>query len=305
MLIAKNNIFDLPKELATSDSAGVIVVSFGFEKSVTFGGGTKRGPEAIISASHQVELFDEELWQETYKKVAIATVAPVKPEKNISDAKKQITKIIGDILRLKRLPITLGGEHSITPFIIEEYKKHFGDFSILQFDAHADLRDGYLGQKYSHAAAMRRCLDLPGINLVQIGIRSISNENDELAFWKRSQARIKTFWAKDKVCEKRKIHTNCAHANLRIKEIIKNLKDEVYLTFDVDAFDSSIMPSTGTPEPGGLDWYEVLDILRAVAKNKKIIGADFVELSPIKNLPAPDFLVAKLIYKFIGYTFIK
>ena len=185
----------------------------------------------------------------------------------------------------------MGGEHSITPFIVEAYKNAgYRDFSILQFDAHADLRDGYLGKKYSHAAAMRRCLDLPGINLVQIGIRSISNENDELNFWEKNQTRIKTFWAKDK-------------NNWQIDEIIKYLGNKVYLSFDVDVFDSGIMPATGTPEPGGLNWYEVLDILRAVCAKKKIIGADFVELAPIKNFHAPDFMVAKLIYKTIGYIF--
>ncbi|MBU3901480.1 arginase family protein, partial [Patescibacteria group bacterium] len=168
--------------------------------------------------------------------------------------------------------------------------KHFDDFSILQFDAHADLRNEYLDQKYSHACAMRRCLDFPGINLVQAGIRSIANEEDELNFWQENRCRIKTFWAKDK-------------KSWKTDEIIGALKEKVYVTFDVDAFDSGLMPSTGTPEPGGLDWYETLDILRAVCAKRQIIGADFVELSPIKNLSAPDFLVAKLIYKTIGYIF--
>jgi len=135
---------------------------------------------------------------------------------------------------------------------------------------------------------MRRCLDNEGVNLVQVGIRNISNENDELVFWEANKDRIKTFWAKDK-------------KNWKLSEIMGSLRENVYLTFDVDAFDSSIMPSTGTPEPGGLDWYEVMDILREVAKTKNIIGMDFVELAPIKTLPAPDFLVAKMIYKTIGY----
>lgn len=273
--------------------AQAVIVPFGFEATTTFGKGTKNGPQAIIKASGQVELFDEELWQETYKKVVIATKPGIKPAKNTTQAKKQLGEEITKILQLKKLPITLGGEHSITPFIIEAYKKSgFGDFSILQFDAHADLRDGYLGEKCSHAAAMRRCLDFSGTNLVQIGIRNISNENDELVFWKKNQKRIKTFWAKDK-------------KKWPIDEIVKALKKDVYISFDVDVFDSSVMPSTGTPEPGGLDWYEVLAILRAVCRQKNIIGADFVELAPIANFHAPDFLIAKLIYKTIGYIYKK
>lgn len=257
---------------------------FGFEATTTYGDGADKGPRAIIEASGQVELFDEELWQETYKKVNIVTA---KEPKNL----KSLEETIGKALKEKRLPITLGGEHSLTPFIINAYKNNgWKNFSILQFDAHADLRDGYLGKKYSHAAAMRRSLDNPGINLVQVGIRNISNENDELVFWGKNQARVKTFWAKNK-------------AAWKIDNMINALKENVYITFDVDAFDSSLMPSTGTPEPGGLDWYEALNILRAVCTQKKIIGADFVELAPIKNFHAPDFLVAKLIYKFIGYTF--
>lgn len=280
------NFLDIPQDLK---KAQIFIVSFGFEATTTFGAGAAQGPEAIIRASSQVELFDEELWQETYKKIGIATLKTEKPAKTIAGAKKQIAKIVLPILENKKFPIILGGEHSITPFILEAYKKAgYKDFSILQFDAHADLRDGYLGQKYSHAAAMRRSLYSLGINLVQIGIRNISDENDELNFWKKSQHRIKTFWAKDK-------------KSWKIEEILGELKEKVYLTFDVDVFDSSLMPSTGTPEPGGLDWYEVLEILRAVCQKKKIIGADFVELAPIKNLHAPDFLVAKLIYKFLGY----
>ena len=158
------NFLDIEEK--PSAKAQVVIVPFGFEATTCYGKGTKNGPNAIIKASAHVEFFDEELWQETYKKVNITTTASVKPAKNVGAAKKQIAKIIGEILRAKKLPIILGGEHSITPFIIEEYKKHFDDFSILQFDAHADLRNEYLDQKYSHACAMRRCLDFPGINFI-------------------------------------------------------------------------------------------------------------------------------------------
>ena len=283
-----NNFLDIPQD---EKRAQIIIAPFGFEATTTFGRGAAKGPEAILKASSQVELFDEELWQETYKKINIATLKTEKPAKTVEGAKKQIGKIILPILKEKKMPIVLGGEHSITPFIIEAYQNAgYKDFSILQFDAHADLRDGYLGQKYSHAAAMRRSLDFVDLNLTQIGIRNISNENDELIFWENNQKRIKTFWAKDK-------------KDWRIDEILGSLKENVYLTFDVDAFDCSLMPSTGTPEPGGIFWDEILNILRPVCQKKNIIGADFVELAPIKNLHAPDFLVAKLIYKTIGYIF--
>ena len=142
---SRNNFLDI--ERVVFADADVIVVPFGFEASVSYGHGTAKGPSAIISASAQVELFDEELWQETYKKTGITTLAPPKPAKSVDAAKKQLGKIISEILTSGKLPITLGGEHSITPFIVEAYKKAgFGDFSILQFDAHADLRDGYLGK---------------------------------------------------------------------------------------------------------------------------------------------------------------
>ncbi len=287
----RDNLFYLPKKFSSIENSKVVAVLFGFEKSVTYGRGTSRGPAAIVRASQQVELFDEELWQKTFR-IGIATLQKIKQAKSFGGARKQIQRIIKEILASKRWPLVLGGEHSVTPFIIESYKRAgYQNFSILQFDAHADLRDAYLGQKYSHASAMRRCLDFADINLVQVGIRNISDENNELDFWKVNRPRIKTFWAKD--AEKWKI------AN-----ILKSLKKNVYLTFDVDAFDPVIMPSTGTPEPGGLQWYQVLKIIKEVARKRNIIGADVVELMPIAGFFAPDFLVAKLVYKIIGYKFL-
>ena len=287
MTMAVKNFLDIPN--VSFKEAQVIIVPFGFEATTTYGLGSKKGPVAIINASSQVEFFDEELWQETYKKIKINTWKSLKVPKSFAAVDKKISYIIDKILREKKLPIILGGEHSVTPFIVKEFKKFYPSFSVLQFDAHADLRDGYLGQKYSHAAAMRRSLDNSGIDLVQVGIRNISNENDELNFWKKNQKRIKTFWAKDM-------------ADWKIDEIVNSLGKNVYLTFDVDAFDSSLMPSTGTPEPGGLNWYQATEILKAVGAKKKIIGADVVELAPIKGFSAPDFLATKLVYKIIGYS---
>ena len=284
--MTSRNFLDIPT--VSFEKAEVVVVPFSFERTTSYGQGTKRGPKAIIKASSQVELFDEELWQETYKKIKITTLKEKRPSADVSAARKKIGVVIDQVLSKRKLPIILGGEHNITSFVLPVYKKYFKNLSLLQFDAHADLRDGYLNEKYSHAAAMRRCLDLKEVNLVQIGIRSISNENNELIFWQQNQGRIKTFWAKDM-------------AKWKMKDIIDSLHKNVYLTFDLDAFDSSLMPSTGTPEPGGLQWYQAMEILKNVSEKKKIVGADVVELAPIKGFYAPDFLAAKLVYKIIGY----
>lgn len=273
--------------------ARVCIVPFGFEATTTYGQGTAEGPMALIKASHQVEIFDEELWQSTSRKVKIVTLDLKNPDENFIKAEKRLREILAEILKNKKIPVVFGGEHSLTPMVVKTYQEHgFKSFSVLQFDAHADLRNGYLGQKNSHASAMRRVLDFPGTDLVQVGIRNISDENDELNFWKKNQKKIKTFWAKDK-------------KSWEVSEMIKSLKKDVYLTFDVDVFDSSLMPSTGTPEPGGLNWFEVVSILREACQNKNIIGADFVELAPIAGFHAPDFLAAKLVYKTIGYIFNK
>ena len=268
--------------------ADVVIVPFGLEKTVTFGRGTSLGPRRIIEVSPNLEYFDEELEKDINKEVKIFTLAEPKIEPNHERAIIQLQKIIDEIYKLNKFPLVLGGEHSLTLGPMKSALKKYDKITILQFDAHADLRDGYLSQKYSHAAAMRRCLDLKGIKLVQIGIRNISNENNELIFWQQNQDRIKTFWAKDM-------------AKWKMKDIINSLHKNVYLTFDLDAFDSSLMPSTGTPEPGGLQWYQAMEILKNVSEKKKIVGADVVELAPIKGFSAPDFLAAKLVYKIIGY----
>lgn len=299
MKTVNKKFLDLPA--VSFGEAQAVVVPFGFEATTSYGHGAKKGPAAIIEASSQVELFDEELWLEIYKEVKITTAKIAQPAKSFAAAKKQIGGIVGEILAAGKLPVTLGGEHSITPFIIGAYKNAgYNDFSILQFDAHGDLRAQYLEEKYSHACAMRRCLDLgDDISLTQVGIRSVSIDDDQLGFWEKNQGRIKTFWAHTKSANS----CESAHVNFNTRDILKSLKKDVYITFDVDTFDSGIMPATGTPEPGGLLWYEALDVLRAVCRARKIIGADFVELSPIKGITAPDFMMAKLIYKMIGYIF--
>ena len=267
-----------------------IVIPFGLEKTVSYGGGTKNGPKEIIKASHQVELYDEELNCEPYKVIGVKTIKPFKINKNINKALKQISLLNQKSIEKNLFPLTLGGEHSITSGCIEPFVKNYKNLTILQIDAHADLRNSYNNQKYSHASAMRRCLDFKNVNLVSIGIRNISKE--EIPFLKKNTSRIKIFWAKDQ-----------KKWNLKyFKKLIKN--KNVYLTFDVDGLDSSIMPATGTPEPGGLFWYESLNLIKTAFKNANIIGADINELAPIKGFNSYNFLVAKLAYKILTYKFL-
>ena len=266
-----------------------VVIPFGLEKTVSYGGGTKNGPKEIIKASHQVELYDEELNCEPFKGIGVKTIKPFKINKNINKALKQISLLNQKSIEKNLFPLTLGGEHSITAGCIEPFVKSYKNVTILQFDAHADLRNSYNNQKYSHASAMRRCLDFKNVDLISIGIRNISKE--EMPFLKKNDSRIKIFWAKDK-----------KKWNLKyFKRLIKN--KNVYLTFDVDGLDSSIMPATGTPEPGGLFWYETLSLIKTTFKNANVIGADINELAPIKGFNSYNFLVAKLAYKILTYKF--
>ena len=268
----------------------VVVVPFGLEKTVSYGGGTKNGPKEIIKASHQVELYDEEFNCEPHKKIGIKTLKPFKINKNIKKALHNISKINQEILDKNLFPITFGGEHSITPGCIYPFTKKFKDICLLHFDAHADLRESYNGEKFSHASAIRRCLDYSNVSVISFGIRNISQS--EIPFLKKNSSRIDIFWAKDK-----------SKWNLtKFKKLIKN--KTVYLTFDVDGLDSSIMPATGTPEPGGLLWDETLNIIKIAAKNSKIVGADINELAPIKGFNSYNFLVAKLAYKILSYKFL-
>ena len=267
----------------------VVVVPFGLEKTVSYGGGTSKGPKEIIKASHQVELFDEDLNKEPYKYIGIKTLAPFSIKKNIVDALKQIENINKNILNQNKFPLVLGGEHSLTPGAIRPFVKKFGKICLLHFDAHADLRNNYNGNKFSHASAIRRCLDNKNVSVISFGIRNISAS--EIPFLKKNKKRIKIFWAKDK-----------SNWNISLfKKMIKNKK--IYLTFDVDGLDSSVMPATGTPEPGGLFWNETIKIIKIASQHSSIEGADINELSPIKGFNSYNFLAAKLAYKIISYSF--
>ena len=284
----KNGFLGIDNEVDFKEK--VVVVPFGLEKTVSYGGGTRNGPKEIIKASHQVELYDEELNCEPYKKIGIKTLKPFKINKDIKKALKKMSDINKEILDKNLFPITFGGEHSITPGCIAPFVKKHKNICLLHFDAHADLRESYNGEKFSHASAIKRCLDYKNVSIISFGIRNISKS--EITFLKKNASRINIFWAKDK-------------KNWNLQKFKKMIKGKtVYLTFDVDGLDSSIMPATGTPEPGGLLWDETLNIIKIAAKNSNIVGADINELSPIKGFNSYNFLVAKLAYKILSYKFL-
>ena len=284
----KNGFLGIDNEVDFKEQ--VVVVPFGLEKTVSYGGGTRNGPKEIIKASHQVELYDEELNCEPYKKIGIKTLKPFKINKDIKKALKKMSDINKEILDKNLFPITFGGEHSITPGCIAPFVKKHRNICLLHFDAHADLRESYNGEKFSHASAIKRCLDYKNVSIISFGIRNISKS--EIPFLKKNASRINIFWAKDK-------------KNWNLQKFKKMIKGKtVYVTFDVDGLDSSIMPATGTPEPGGLLWDETLNIIKIAAKNSNIVGADINELSPIKGFNSYNFLVAKLAYKILSYKFL-
>ena len=267
----------------------VIVVPFGLEKSVSYGGGTKKGPLEIIKASHQVELYDEDLNKEPYKTIGIKTLKPFVIKKSLKAAIEQLAQINKKIISKNKFPLVLGGEHSITPGSIKPFTKKYKKLTIVHFDAHADLREKYNGEKFSHACAIKRCLDFKNVNVISFGIRNLSAS--EIKFYNNNRDRIEIFWAKDK----------SSWDKNKIKE--KILNKNIYITFDVDSFDSGIMPATGTPEPGGLFWDDVIPMIKNICKNSNVVGADINELAPIKNFDSYNFLVAKLAYKILSYTF--
>ena len=268
--------------------AKVVVIPFGLEASVSYGSGTAKGPQAILEASHQLELFDEELWRAPYLDYGVATLPAPTIRKPLSAALDQLEEIVAGVLDAGRFPFTLGGEHSLTAGAIRPFAKRYPDLVVLQFDAHADLRDGYLGETYSHAAAMRRVLDHKSVSLVSVGIRAISEP--EARFIEENRDRVHIHWAH-------------AQASWDIEKIVAPLAGRpVYVTFDIDALDGAIMPATGTPTPGGLNYLQSLAILRRAAEVSNIVGADLVELAPMPGFHACDFLTAQLAYKMLSYA---
>lgn len=287
-----HNFLGLDEQGSDFERAKVVILPVPYEATTSYGGGTGGGPGAIIESSRYIELYDQELDRDPYE-VGICTL----PQLELTGAGP--AEAIGELRRaydeLRRAApdkfvIMLGGEHSVSSAPILHWADAFSGkrrLSVLQFDAHTDLRTEYEGSPYSHAAVMFRVIDR--INLVSVGIRALTREERELG---RSRDNIHIFLADD-------IHSSESWMD----DVIAQLSDDVYISFDVDCFDPSLVPSTGTPEPGGLQWYPVLKLLRRVFRERNVVALDVVELAPTPGLNAPDFLVAKLIYKMIGYKF--
>jgi len=278
-------------DAADPASARAIVIPFGLEASVSYGGGTAAGPQAILAASQQLELYDDELGREPYLEYGAAAIRETEIARPIKAALDQLAGTVETVLAAGKFPFVLGGEHSLTAGAIRPFAARHKDLVVLQFDAHADLRDGYLGEHFSHASAMRRVLDHPGVSLVSVGIRAVSTP--EVEFYDANRDRITIHWAKDQ-------------ERWNVEEIVKPLAGRpVYVTFDIDALDAAIMPATGTPTPGGLGYWQALAILRRACAVGEVVGADLVEFAPIKGFHAYDFTAAAIAYKMLSYALAK
>lgn len=285
------NFLAIEDKYSNYKDSKVVILPVPYEATTSYGKGTAKGPEGIYKASHYVELFDEELNREFCfeKGNGIASLYPVKIHG--LKGKKALDVIYKDVLKLiqdKKFVVTLGGEHSISTAPIKAHFDFYKDLSILHFDAHSDLRDEYGGTKYSHASFCARVAEFTK-DITQVGIRAQCKE--EYDFIKKNK--IKTFYAY--------AIRNGLHGKNWQDKVVKGLKKNVYITFDVDYFDPSIMPSTGTCEPLGFYWEETMILLRKLGKVRNIVGFDVVELAPKKGSPYPDFLAAKLIYKMLNY----
>lgn len=257
------------------------IIPVPYEKSVSYGTGTAQGPSAILESSQQLELFDGISIPAEH---GICTHPAIDCDGNPEEVLQRITKAVTGVLKLEKIPVLLGGEHTVSAGAFGTIQKSGKNFGIVQFDAHADLRDTYEGTPDSHACVMHRALDL-NIPVFQIGVRSLSYEEHLL----RKTADIGYLDAAA-------IHASGIPARI----LPPGFPDHIYITVDVDAFDPAVMPATGTPEPGGLGWYQIFEILASIIKEKNVIGFDVVELAPIAGLIAPDFTVARFIYNLFG-----
>ncbi len=281
-----NNYAGIPDEYAKYDNCKVIVLPVPYDATSTWGKGADKAPEAFLKASENMELYDIETDTEVYKQgvwLAEPLIAASNPEKMTEQIKSEANKYFKD----KKIFTMIGGEHSVSIGAIMAANENFDNLSVLQLDAHSDLRPEYNNSKYNHACAMHWASK--NTNLVQVGIRSM--DADE----KQYMNKLNVFFAENIVNNNSEWQKN----------VVEKLTDNVYVSIDLDYFDPSIMPSTGTPEPGGMGWYETLKLLKILSFQKNIIGFDIVELAPDKSNKAPDFLTAKLYYKFLSYIFNK
>lgn len=283
------NFLGLADEHSNYAQSAAAILPIPYEATVSYGQGARNGPRAIIEASRQVELYDRELDSEVALQHGIHTLpflAPVNagPEAMVA----AIAACAEEHLRAGKLLVGLGGEHSVSAGIARALLATHGDFVMVQIDAHSDLRDEYEGSPYSHACVAKRVLDM-GATVIQLGIRSICREEIDLIHSER--ARLRVFFSED------------IHADQYQRALAGLVRGRtVFLTIDVDGMDPAIVPATGTPEPGGLSWFQTIDIIRIVAAEANIAAIDCVELAPIAGSHASDFLVAKLLYKTIGLT---
>jgi agmatinase len=280
-----DNFLGLPSKYSSPATARYAVLPIPYDSTVSFQVGTRNGPRAIITSSQQVELFDDEYGRE-FCNAGIATLDPVAPEMAGPKAMHEaIYKVAAKAVRSGKFLIGLGGEHSITSALVRAVLHKHKKLSVLQIDAHADLRSEYEGTPYSHASAMMRVWDL-GVPVTGVGIRNYSLE--EHAFMKR-----------------RKIQPISARQTREdadwIQKAVDGLRENVYVTIDIDGFDPAYAPGTGTPEPGGLDWFAVTDLLKAVSIERNIVAADVVEVLPLPGSAQTEFLAAKLIYKLLAH----
>ncbi|MCD6320563.1 MAG: agmatinase [Candidatus Desulfofervidaceae bacterium] len=281
------NFAGLSKEFANPETARIVILPVAYDATVTFKSGAREGPRAIIAASQELEYYDEETDYEVYR-LGIATLPELTPV--TSSPRDMLNKVKSTALfwlSQGKFIVMLGGEHLLTLGMVEAHAAQDSEFSVLHLDAHADLRLEYEGTPYSNACVMR--LVWEHVPVVSAGIRALSREEAEFI----RERNLPVFSAME-------VKKNLVNV---IENILANLKDKVYLTIDLDCFDSGQMPAVGTPEPGGLDWYEVLAIVKAVAEKKRIIGFDVMELCPQAGLVAPDFLAARLVYKLLSYIF--
>lgn len=278
------------EQYSSFDAARVLILPISYEGTVSYGTGTGAGAMAIVDASRNMELYEEETDSEVYK-IGIHTLPEFTPRKTPEAMMAELYDYTTDILNKDKFLCMLGGEHSVSAPIIKAHNEKYENLSVLQIDAHADLRDTYDGTPHSHASIMARVVKDLRIPAVQVGIRSISG--DEARSLKDGLP-TRIFWARDIVGK-----TDW------IDEAVDSLTDNVYLTIDIDGLDPSIVPTTGTPEPGGLGWYETLTLIRKLAEKKRVVGMDLVEYSYFENYDAPAFLCSKLVYKSFAYIFNK
>lgn len=278
-----NNFLGIPPEYSSPKSPFVIF-PVGYDSTTSYKAGARAGPAAILAASRQVELYDDELGFEPYE-AGIYTHPSL--EINTKGPKEMLERVYRAVLpwaRKKKKVVMLGGEHSLTFGAVRAYKEVYKNLSVLQIDAHADLRDSFEDSPYNHACVMRRISEI--CPTVGVGIRNYSI--DEAKFIKAKKIPIVSAYS-------------FISGETSIDEILARLTDTVYLTFDLDGFDPSFMPAVGTPEPGGLGWYEMLKLLRFLSERKHVVGFDVMELSPLPGQISSDFIAAKLVYKIIGY----